>query len=82
MGAIKFVLECYKEKHREPASVNALQKAEEEIAELLRLLTSIADQAHRATLVQNRSASIIKQACGLISEEAKTAIGMIRGTGE
>lgn len=41
---------------------------------LVKVLEKIEDQASRATLVQDRSVSIIKQTCAIIAREAKAAL--------
>ena len=48
-------------------------------AGLLAALEKIADQAHRATLVQDRSVWVIKQACKVIALEAQNAIAAATG---
>lgn len=38
-------------------------------------LMNLADKAHRASLVQDRSVGLIKQACAYIAKEARAALG-------
>lgn len=42
--------------------------------DLVKALEEIADHAYRASLVQHRSVSIIKQTCAKIAKDAKAAI--------
>ena len=53
------------------APVNPLLAENERLREVLR---KIADQANRATMVQDRSVDIIKGVCGVIFSEAKQAL--------
>ena len=43
---------------------------------LVAALTTIADQADRASLVQDRSVRIIKQACAIMASEAREALAL------
>jgi hypothetical protein len=47
-----------------------IERLEREKVAHIRTFKQINDQAHRATLVQDRSAHIIKQTCAIIAEEA------------
>lgn len=49
-------------------------KLKAENKRLRKVLRKIADQANRATMVQDRSVSIIKGVCGVIFSEAKQAL--------
>lgn len=54
--------------------VEHFEQLEAENDRLRDTLRKIADQANRATMVQDRSVRIIKQTCGVIFSEAKQAL--------
>ena len=49
-------------------------EAKAEVGRLREVLNSLAEKADRASLVQDRSVGLIKQACRYIAKEARTAL--------
>ena len=67
-NAVKGILDQNDKMRDELAALRAQNAA------LVATLRTIQDQAHRATMVQDRSVGIIKQVCGVIASSAKDAL--------
>lgn len=62
----------------EPTRIVFAKKPAPDVEGLITVIEKIADQAQRASFVQDRSVGIIKATCALIAKDAKAALAAIK----